>query len=403
MFRYTILFFCVLVSTGLSAISIEEELKNKCQFEDDQPLPKDKYSRLIHKMEFEKARDFCDTQPKDKKNCKASARFWLGAREFANREDETAETYFLEGLEFKSANGKVVDWIHNKGNHTGWGNPEDMLRYVQKSKTLDSKEPKYIQTLTYVIVANTETEKLQKRMDPCLALHGLLSLKVLKRYIELFSENQLTIEIKMINVTQTATRLNERNYIMLSGLAPWDENLSLQMNQIATESDLVFIAFPRFGGNANANYGSFPIVPKFANSPFRTYIKMPSEWLTMINFPQIFHEYMHTVEFHMNRNGDKKFHATSHGSDGKRVEEITGLPTSSTGETDWAEHLFANRIRELAISLELSKQKNGWEQIFGIHLQNKNLYSETQIKELYKKYKGMPSTEGHLPNTEDSN
>lgn len=403
MLRYLLVFFFVLINSSLFALSIEEELNNQCQILSDQLLPKDNYSRLIRKMEFEKARDFCDTLPKDKRNCKASAMFWLGAKEFANRNDEKAEKYFITGLEFKKTNGKVADWIPYKVNHTGWGNPEDMLRYIQKSKTLDVKEPKYTQTFTYVIIANTDTGKIQKQMDPCLALHGLLSLKVLQRYIELFSDNQLTIDIKIVNLTQTATLLNDRNYIMLSGLVPWDENLSLQMNQIAAESDLVFIAFPRFGGNANANYGSFPIVPKLANSPFRTYIKMPSEWLTMINFPQIFHEYMHTVEFHMNRNGDKKFHATSHGADGKRVEEITGLSTASTGETDWAEHLFANRIRELAIKLELSKQKNGWEQIFGIHLQNKNLYTETQVREFYKKYKEMPSKEIYFPNTEEAN
>jgi tetratricopeptide (TPR) repeat protein len=364
----------------------------------------------VRQLDFPKAKDYCDNLAKDSKNCRASARFWLGIESYAEGNFELAESYFKQGIEIKNKSGKAVHWIAYKDTHSGWGNPEDMLKYIQSSVTIPKVPARYNQTLTYLIVSRTDTstdsntkKTIQKEMKPCLAAHGYLSLNVLKQHIRLFSQGKLSLQIKTIELSQTATKLDTKNYIIMDSLRPWDESLSIQMNKIVSESDLVFVAFPRSGGNANANYSSLPIVPKLAKSPFRTYIKMPSEWLTMINFPQIFHEYMHTVEFHMIRNGDKKFHATSHGADGKRVQVITGLPTETTGESDWAENLFMNQIQNLANEIEEKKAKNGWEQIFGIHIQNTNKFTENDIKELYKQFSKEQTNELYLPKTEDSN
>ncbi|GBF48532.1 hypothetical protein LPTSP4_00310 [Leptospira ryugenii] len=268
-----------------------------------------------------------------------------------------------------------------------------MLKYAIQSRELTLKSDGYVQNVTYLIISRTNTldsketkKKIDRFFNPCLALHGYLSLQVLSRHIELFSNGALRLQLNPIWLDKTATRLNDKNYIMMSSLSPWTEDLSLLMHEITKESDLVVIAFPREGGNANANYGKLPIVPGLVQSPTRTFIKLPSEWMRMLNFPQIFHEYMHTVEFLMNRKGEKEFHATSHGADGKKVQALTGLPTETTGETDWAEVLFKRQIQWKVDDIATKNAMNGWQSLFGIRSELPNQISLDLIRTKFLEY-----------------
>ncbi len=386
---FTFYLFCVV---SLYADATIESLKNRCLSANTEISTENEFQRLTGRLEFQKAKEYCDNLTSDPSNCKATSRFWLGVDAFAEGEFEKAENLFREGLELKARYGKNKNWISHKVGVSGWGNPEDMIQYIQRSKSLEPFETEYSQNVTYLIIDNTDTSAnltagkkvVTKKMDPCLALHGYLSLKVLRKYIELFSNGKLTLKINSIYVTQTGTKLDGKNYLILDSLTPWDEGFSKQMNAIITESDLIFLSFPRDGGNALASMGEVNVVQNILYSPSRNLIRMPSEWLSMINFPQIFHEYMHTVEFNMNRNGMENFHATSHGADAKLVEALTGLNSDTTGESDWADYFFQNTIPTLADDIKSKSNANGWEKIFGIHKSKKNFISDITIKKLYE-------------------
>lgn len=391
-FKFVILIF-LLSGISISADSVLADLQKKCLELPDDNLPKDTYARYVRQLQFDKAKEYCDSLPKDPKNCRASSRFWLGTSEYAIGNLEAAEKLFQEGIEIMGPSRRVADWIRDKPKQTGWGRPEDFLKYIQNSKNLNPSSPKYTQVVTYFIIDQTNTKsdpnaekKVERHMDACLAVHGNLSLSILKKYVELFSQGNLTLNIRTVYVPKTITKIYKNSFPAIGSLSPWDENFSLFMNQVTEASDLFVFAYPRWSGGALASLSKIPIIPNILNSPQRTHFKIASEDLTMIQFPRLFHEYLHTVEYNMRRNGDKSFHATSHGKDGKKVEAITGLKTEETGETDWAEHHFANRIPNLVKNLESKNSVNGWQDIFGIHIKFKNKITEDRIRSDFKKY-----------------
>ncbi|MCZ8342485.1 MAG: hypothetical protein O9301_05600 [Leptospira sp.] len=405
--KIAILFFLV-SGLSISADSTISNLQKKCLDQPNENLPKDTYARYVRQLQFEKAKEYCDSLPTDTKNCKASSRFWLGTSEFAKGNLENAEKFFQEGIELMGPSRRVADWIRDKPKQTGWGRPEDFLKYIQNSKKLNPSRPKYTQVVTYFIIDQTNTKsdpnankKVERHMDVCLAVHGNLSLSILKKYVELFSQGHLSLDIRSLFVPKTITKIYKNDFPALGSLSQWDENFSLFMKQVTQESDLIVFAYPRWSGSALASFSKIPIVPKVLNSPLRTHIKIASEDLSIINYPRLFHEYLHTVEYNMRRNGDKLFHATSHGSDGKKVEAITGLKTEETGETDWAEHHFANRIPDLVKKLEFKNSMNGWQDIFGVRIKFKDTFTEERIRSDYVKYLDILNSSKNIKTIEE--
>jgi hypothetical protein len=378
------------ISSSLIADDLADSWKQSCVASQASIDPPD-LKTYIDRMDFLKDIAYCDALPKDKFNCRASSRFWLAFEYYAIGEFEKAEQLFTEGLDLVRQFGSTKEFIQFRPGKTGWGNPEDFLRYVKSAKQMNWSEPAYVQNISYLVISDTnatnsakpEIKVYTKAMDPCLALHGLHSLKVLRQSIRIFSQGKIEMQIHPTSWKKTVTVLDGKNLPNLSSVVPWDRQTSIYFNEILKENDLVFLTFPRNGGNATAQSSGLPIIPGLITSKRRYMIRLPSEWLRLENYPQIFHEYMHTVEFAMIQNGDKNFHATHHGSDSKRIGEITPLDPNLTGESDWAEYFYPNNITSLVKNLEATGHKNGWEKLFGTHIHFKNNFETAQINKVW--------------------
>ncbi len=380
---YTALFTIIFGSTYISSQALPTQ----------SPTATEAYLEQIANYEFEAALQTADAMLTDAANCKASARFWLGTVAFADGDLQRAEQYFADGLALQESGGRAKYWLSHAIGKTGWSQPAEMLSFIKRSQQLPAINPRYVQKIAYVMVQkldaptgeNGSGPRISMEMTPGQQKHGMLSLNILRRYLQLFSNGQVDLQISSYPIDRTARKVDNRNIVTLSSLEPWDLEPSLLMNSAIADNDLLFIAFPRKGGNAIATIGAFSLLPGIISSPTRTGMYIPSGWLTMINFPQIFHEYMHTVEYAMVWAGMKEFHATSHGNDEERVEALTHIPTAKTGETDWAEYFFARTIPEFAAELETKNHNNGYEYIFGLSSKHKHSLPSSAMQRLYER------------------
>jgi len=385
---YTALF---LVMTGFSCLA--------AQTASDQAMAtqvaatSDLYLEQIANYDFQAALKTADSLPSDPSNCKASARFWLGSVAFAEGDFQLAEQYFVAGLALQEQGGRAKYWLGHAIGKTGWSQPAEMLGFIRRSQQLPATTPRYVQKIAYLLVKNIDAPtgdndsgpRITMELTPAQEKHGLLSLNILRRYLQLFSKGQMDMQISTYRLDRTALKVDGRNIVSLVSLSPWDLETSQLMNAAIAGNDIIFTAFPRKGGNAIATIGSFPLLPGILSSPTRTGMYIPSGWLTLVNFPQIFHEYMHTVEYAMVWAGMKEFHATSHGDDEERVEALTHIPTLKTGETDWAEYFFAHTIPDFAAMLETKNHKNGYEYIFGLSIKHQHSLPGSAMKSLYQR------------------
>lgn len=294
------------------------------------------WSKYIDAFAFDEALPLCDVQNR----CPVSVRNWLGIREFSRGNYAAAEKWFADSEQFASAVGKAPTWNKKKG----WGALEDIRRYLKQRRELGNITPEYVQRIRVLYPRYTRAtapftkKQLVYDATPCRLKHVELNFGVLKQYVELFSRGKVSIAVDYQVVDGTVTRFNKGGSGIIESIDPWSEQLANVLNDTGKNYDLLWFLYPYKGGVAYGGIGRLPLSQDGKQQVGMRRVWFPDGWGKFSNFPQFFHEYLHTVEF---SNGVK---ITTHGAkETARILRETGL-SKGLGETDYAEWHFAHTI-----------------------------------------------------------
>ncbi|TGN14659.1 hypothetical protein [Leptospira ilyithenensis] len=336
------------------------------------------FSELIRTLAFKEAEEFCDIQYADnpKKDCRASARYWSAVKEFSEQRFESSLDKFKTAKQILGGKDDPKDWQKRPG----WGATDDMIRYLEKRSSLGKTDAEYKQKVAFIYLSETDAEqggkRFQSKLDPCTIGHLNLSMGLVARYLETFTNGRFSLEFENLIFNTKVTKL-ETKMVSLTSLQPWTEDFAVQLGEINRKFDTLLVVFPQVGGRATGGSNFFPIIPGVLNGEIRGTISLPAGWATVSNYPQIFHEYLHTVEMMTG------IESTSHGSAQQaRIEAFTGLPKS--GESDWAEWFFRNTILEKVNQASEKKGGSGWKTVFGRSASFPFLLSDESIRKLYR-------------------
>lgn len=334
--------------------STEAQLRDACTAS----RQNEQFRELVRTLAFEQALKACDanTPAKPKDDCRASARFWLASQRLVEGRFEESVKLFGEGEKLAGEFGRPNGWKQKPG----WGATADMLTYATRRRDLGVIRPEFTQKLILAVAQEIDApyggKQVRTRLDPCIVLHARLSFGMTARYVETFSAGRMSIAVDHIVLPATVTMLSPRGVIAESSLRPWTADLAATKHKLAAENDAIFYLYPKSGGIANAGGGTVPIVPGIIASPRRAIGRLPTGWATMRNFAQSFHEYLHTAE------AMTGFGMTSHG--GAATDRLRAL-TGRSGESEWADWMWQNKIREKADKLAQEKKRSGYEVMFG--------------------------------------
>ena len=330
------LFFCIpgfsaLLYAAGDAVSAFPDLK--CE------VPKEAkfdWSKYVDAFAFDEALPFCDLQNR----CPVSVRNWIGIREFARGNYEVAEKWFEESERYASSVGKAPTWNKKKG----WGALEDIRRYLKERRELGNITPEYVQRIRVLYPRFTRasapytSKQLNYDATPCRLKHVELNFGVLKQYVELFSRGKLSIAVDYQVVDGAVTKFQKGGKGVIESIEPWNDQFVNLLSDTGKNFDLLWFLYPYKGGVASGGLGRLPLNQDGKQGIGMRRVWYPDGWGKFTNFPQFFHEYMHTVEF---SNGIK---ITTHGAkETARILRETGL-SKGLGETDYAEWHFAHTI-----------------------------------------------------------
>ncbi len=320
-------------------------------------------SRYIDHFAFEEALPFCDKGAK----CSHSMRNWLAVREFSLGNYAGAEKWFDEAVNFAAHEKPGKTWTKKKG----WGALEDIRRYLKQRAELGRISPDYVQRIRVIYPRHTRAtapftaKTLEYDASACRLRHIEMNFGMLRQYIELFSRGRLSIAVDYQVVDGAMTRLTQRAQGVLESIEPWTESMSALMADTAANYDLAWFVYPYKGGIATGGIGGLPLTADATKKVRMRRVWYPDGWGRFVNFPQFFHEYLHTVEFSLG------LQLTSHNpAQTAKILKETGLEKGNSGETDYAEWHFANTI----------PGKRTWEEAFGYPKRKQSREMETDAK-----------------------
>lgn len=297
---------------------------------------KQNITNYIVNFAFDEGLAYCG----DSGKCSATIRNWLAVREFSQGNYAAAEKWFAEAESLAAAHPPSATWKKKRG----WGALDDVRRYLAARKYLGSVTPEYVQKIRVIYPRRTRAlgpdggKVLKYDGSVCNLRHLELNFGLLKQYIELFSRGKVSLAVDYQVVDADMTRMAKRGKGVLESLSPWGAEMDKLMADSAQNYDLVWFMYPYKGGIASGGLGRLPLDQSGKNTVGMRRVWYPDGWARYGNFPQFFHEYMHTVEFSM---GIK---ITAHNAaDTARILKQTGL-SRGLGETDYAEWHFANTI-----------------------------------------------------------
>ncbi|MBX3721282.1 MAG: hypothetical protein KF713_05525 [Turneriella sp.] len=295
------------------------------------------WPRFVDAFAFDEALPLCDKDDR----CPVSVRNWLGIREFSRSNYAAAEKWFSEAAEIAERIGEAPTWKKKKG----WGALSDIRRYLAQRRELGKVSPEYVQRIFVLYPLHTRATipgkegQLAYDASACRLLHVELNFGMLREYVELFSRGKLSISVEYRVVDATVTEFTKKRTGIMESLQPWNQEVEGVLHAAAKGYDLVWFLYPYKGGVAYGGLGSIPLTPDGKTRVGMRRVWYPDGWGKFNNFPQFFHEYLHTVEF---SNGIK---ITTHGSgETNRILKETGLPKGNSGETDYAEWHFSHTI-----------------------------------------------------------
>jgi|GEM_PF-7056148 len=296
---------------------------------------KQNITNYIVNFAFEEGLTHCG----DSSKCSATIRNWLAVREFSQGNYAAAEKWFSEAESLAAQYPPSATWKKKRG----WGALEDVRRYLAARKELGAITPEYVQKIRVVYPRRTRATSPNGKTvkydgNVCNLRHLELNFGLLKQYIELFSRGKLSIAVDYRVVDADVTRMDKRGKGIFESIAPWGAEMEKLLADSAQNYDLVWFMYPYKGGIASGGVGRLPLDSSGKNTIGMRRVWYPDGWARYGNFPQFFHEYLHTVEFSMG------LKITAHNSvETTRILKQTGL-SKGLGESDYAEWHFAHTI-----------------------------------------------------------
>lgn len=247
---------------------------------------------------------------------------------------------------------------------------------------MEQVSPEYKQKIQIIFLQNTDltyqNKKYQYTYEPCTLPHMYLTFEILAKYIEVFSAGKYSLQFshKILNTTLTKFQKKIR-WPDLDSMEPWDEELSVEMADSIRNNDSIVYVYPnKSPTDAMAGGTYLPIIPKGFSGPIRNNIELPSGWVTFKNFPQVFHEFTHTVEY---ATGIK---STVHNK--KEMDALIKLTGIMGGEGKWLQWQWANIIIPKVEKVALKSKVSGYMKLFGMSQTHPFLISDSSVKNYYK-------------------